>query len=78
MNNIFRATLVCKTNNAPYRLYVNKELITERLYARPFDKVISNTLSFEIEECDDYLVKLENMSDTIVGILEWKVVKDEI
>ena len=78
VNNKFSATLVCHEDNVPYRLFVNDELITERIYAQPDDNVVSNTLSFEIEECNNYYVKIENMSNTIVEILEWKVVKDEI
>ena len=78
VNNKFSATLVCHENNVPYRLFVNEELITERLYSFPESIVVSNTVFFEIEHSDTYNVVLQNMSNTIVEILEWKVVKDEI
>ena len=67
-----RAKIKSEKNDTAYRVYINDELMTERFYTCPkgyeSNETINecwNMLYLEIEDRDDYEVKIENVPGTI-------------
>ena len=78
---IVEVKLKCEKDHIPYRIYINDELMTERYYAMPNKNVVSNDFKVNIKEQDSYDIQIENLSDTIVNIVDTKITeepKDEI
>ena len=78
---IVEVKLKCDKDHIPYRLYINNDLMTERYYAMPNKNVVSNDFKVNIKEQDSYDIQIENLSDTIVNIVDTKITeepKDEI
>tara|TARA_B100001057_G_C22767138_1_gene918119 strand:+ start:324 stop:566 length:243 start_codon:yes stop_codon:yes gene_type:complete len=78
---IVEVKLKCDKDHIPYRIYINDELMTERYYAMPNKNVVSNDFKVNIKEQDSYDIQIENLSDTIVNIVDTKITeepKDEI
>lgn len=73
---IINAVLKCKKDSVPYRVYVNNDLITERLYTSN-DKVISNNLQVRVVDCDTYDIRVENLSNTQVELIDYTLTKDD-
>ena len=56
-----RAKLKCKQDAAPYRVYINDELITERLYSILLSTTDCNMLYVHLEDAPDYDVKIVSL-----------------
>jgi len=69
------AVLKCNVDNAPYRVYINNELITERFYTILDHTTISNTLHVQLKNAENYNIEIENLSENTV-ILERFTVKE--
>jgi len=65
------ATLTCDIDGAPYRVYVNDELITERFYANHKPNTVSNDLMVKLADTDSYSVRIENLSENIVTLKKY-------
>jgi hypothetical protein len=69
--------LKSQSENAPYRVYVNDELITERLYAittlHPPRPTISNNLIVELENSTGYDVSVVSLTDKQVLLSDYNV-----
>ena len=64
------AKLKCEKNHVPYRIYINDELITERFYTiTSKEHTVSNDLLIELEDADEYDLRIENLSETPVKLL---------
>lgn len=63
--------------NAPYRVYINDELITERRYAittlNPPRPTISNNLLVELKESPEYNVSVVSLTDKQVLLSDYTV-----
>ena len=73
---IVEVKLKCDKDHIPYRIYINDELMTERYYAMPNKNVVSNDFKVNIKEQDSYDIQIENLSDTIVNIVDTKITED--
>tara|TARA_R110001632_G_scaffold99393_1_gene206171 strand:+ start:131 stop:388 length:258 start_codon:yes stop_codon:yes gene_type:complete len=72
--------LKCDTDNAPYRVYINDDLITERFYAITLDSryaitntTISNNLLIELVDDVAYDVRVESLTDTEVLLSDYTI-----
>lgn len=63
---IIKAVLKSDVDKAPYRVYINDELITERLYAQ----APTNTLEVELVDRDNYNVRVDFLDSTASVTLE--------
>lgn len=63
---IIKAVLKSDVDKAPYRVYINDELITERLYAQ----APTNTLTVELVDRDNYNVRVDFLDSTASVTLE--------
>ncbi len=72
---LLQAKLKCNKDHVPYRVYVDDELITERFYTIASECTISNDLQIELVDANDYDVKIENLSDTQVELVNYTVRK---
>lgn len=72
---LLEAKLKCDKDHVPYRIYVDDELITERFYTIENDKTVSNDLQIELVNANDYDVKIENLSDTQVHLVDYTIRK---
>ena len=72
---LLEAKLKCDKDHVPYRIYVDDELITERFYTIENDKTVSNDLQIELVDANDYDVKIENLSDTQVHLVDYTIRK---
>lgn len=61
---IIKAVLKSSVDRAPYRVYINGELITERLYTL----APSNTLRVELVDQDNYDIRVDPLSDAEVTL----------
>jgi len=74
----------CDKNNTPYRVFINGELITERLYTAPKnwdsnDRIshTCNTLAFQIADAEHYTAKITNVpgypsANTWIEEVKWQ------
>ena len=58
---IIKTVIKCDVDKAPYRVYINDELITERLYAQ----APTNTLQVELVDRDKYHVRVDSLDTSI-------------
>ena len=72
--------LKCDTENTPYRVYINDDLITERFYAITLDSryaitntTISNNLLIELVDDVAYDVRVESLTDTEVLLSDYTI-----
>ena len=72
--------LKCDTENTPYRVYINDDLITERFYAITLDSryaitntTISNNLLIELVDDVTYDVRVESLTDTEVLLSDYTI-----
>ena len=72
---LLEAKLKCDKDHVPYRIYANDELITERFYTIASKNTVSNDLRIELADANDYDVKIENLSDTQVELVDYTVRK---
>ena len=72
---LLEAKLKCNKDHVPYRVYVDGELITERFYTIASKNTVSNDLQIELADANDYDVKIENLSDTQVELVDYTVRK---
>lgn len=63
---IIKAVLKSDVDKAPYRVYINDELITERLYAQ----APTNSLKVELVDRDNYNVRVDFLDSTAAVTLE--------
>lgn len=63
---IIKAVLKSDVDKAPYRVYINDELITERLYAQ----APTNSLKVELVDRDNYNVRVDFLDSTASVTLE--------
>ena len=72
---LLEAKLKCDKDHVPYRIYVDDELITERFYTIASKDTVSNDLQIELVDANDYDVKIENLSDTQVNLVDYTIRK---
>ena len=72
---LLEAKLKCDKDHVPYRIYVDDELITERFYTIASKDTVSNDLQIELADANDYDVKIENLSDTQVELVDYTIRK---
>lgn len=76
------AKIKCAKDHTPYRVYINDELITERFYTiMPGRVTVSNDLHIELEDADEYDIKVQSLTDEEVKLLlffQYKGNKSEI
>ena len=72
---LLEAKLKCNKDHVPYRIYVNDELITVRFYTIASKNTVSNDLQIELQDANDYDIKIENLSDTQVKLVDYTVRK---
>jgi len=70
--------LKCPYENAPYRVYINDELITERFYTfigknEYVHPLISNTIHVELKDSLTYDVRVESLTDKQVLLSDYTV-----
>ena len=83
---IITAKLHCNYDKVPYRIWINDELITERFYTCFFKKTgtveenttLSNDLHVILEDADNYSIKIENLSNLKVKLVDHKILPEEI
>jgi len=63
---IIKAVLKSDVDKAPYRVYINDELITERLYTQ----APTNTLVVELVDQDNYNIQVVSLDSTASVTLE--------
>ena len=64
------AKIKCDKDHTPYRVYINDELITERFYTiMPGQGTVSNDLHIELEDADEYDIKVQSLTDEEVKLL---------
>ena len=64
------AKIKCEKDHTPYRIYINDELITERFYTiLPGEGTVSNDLHIELEDADEYDIKVQSLNDVEVKLL---------
>ena len=76
------AKIKCNKDHTPYRIYINDELITERFYTiMPGEDTVSNDLHIELEDADEYDIKVQSLTDEEVKLLlffKYKGNKNEV
>lgn len=83
---IINAKLHCNYDKVPYRIWINDELITERFYTCFFKKTgtveenitLSNDLNVTLKDADHYDIKIENLSNLKVKLVDYKILPEEI
>lgn len=83
---IINAKLHCNYDKVPYRIWINDELITERFYTCLFKKTgtveenitLSNDLHVTLKDADHYDIKIENLSNLKVKLVDYKILPEEI
>ena len=70
---LLEAKLKCSEDHIPYRIYINDELITERFYTIADKKTDSNDLQIRLVDASEYNVKIENLSDVEVELINYTV-----
>ena len=63
---IIKAVLKSDVDKVPYRVYINDELITERLYTQ----APTNTLVVELVDQDNYNIQVVSLDSTASVTLE--------
>jgi hypothetical protein len=72
---LLEAKLKCNKDHIPYRIYIDGELITERFYTIASKNTVSNDLQIELVDANDYDVKIENLLDTQVHLVDYTIRK---
>ena len=75
---IINAKLKCDKDHIPYRVFINDELITERFYSISSLDTVSNDLQVSLKDSENYNIKIENLSDTEVHLVDYTIVKEEV
>ena len=71
---IINAKLKCDKDHIPYRVFINDELITERFYSISSLDTVSNDLQVSLKDSENYNIKIENLSDTEVHLVDYTIV----
>ena len=69
---LLTAVLKSETDNAPYRIYINDELITERYYVHD-NNIESNNLIMAVPKLEEYDIQVESLTDTKVNLLSYDI-----
>ena len=83
---IINAKLHCDYDKVPYRIWINNELITERYYTCFFKKTgtveenttLSNDLHVHLKDADDYDIRIENLSNVKVKLIDYSIKTGDI
>tara|TARA_B100001093_G_scaffold517725_1_gene600159 strand:+ start:204 stop:449 length:246 start_codon:yes stop_codon:yes gene_type:complete len=75
---IINAKLKCDKDHIPYRVFINDELITERFYSISSLDTVSNDLQVSLKDSENYNIKIENLSDTEVHLVDYTIVAEEV
>jgi|TARA_R110002153_G_scaffold33308_1_gene100575 hypothetical protein len=67
------ATFTCDTKETPFRVYINDELMTERIYTIASKKVVGHTLDIDVEEKKLYALRVEALNDAKIEIVKVQV-----
>ena len=66
---ILYAVIKSSVDKAPYRVYINNELITERLYIQ----APTNTLRVNLVDQNNYEVTVTGVTDATVELVSYKL-----
>lgn len=75
---IINAKLECDKDHIPYRIYINDDLITERFYTIATTKTISNNFTIQLVDTDNYDIRIENLTDTEVKLVDYNITKEKV
>ena len=75
---IINAKLECDKDHIPYRIYINDDLITERFYTIATTKTISNNFSIQLVDTDNYDIRIENLTNTEVKLVDYNITKEKV
>jgi len=72
---LIEATVKCDVDRTPYRIYINDELITERLYTITSDVTVSNNLNVQLVDTETYDIKVQSLTDNEVRLVDYNIIK---
>jgi hypothetical protein len=69
------ATFTCDVPDTPYRIWIDDELITERIYTIGNKNTVSNTLDVSVVDQEKYAIRFEPLTSATIQVLDVKVGK---
>lgn len=67
------ATFTCDVPDTPYRIWIDDELITERIYTKSNKNTLSNTLDVSVVDQKKYAIKFEPLTPAKIEVLNVKI-----